>query len=76
MIEASDPEVNRFIHRILHLRARKGRESYAEACMASDECWSPLDGPPPAWASALAEAGEPGSRWCPIISPELLHHLD
>lgn len=72
-IEADDPEVNRFIHRALHLRARKGIEPYAEACLISDQCW-PITEPPPQWALDLAEAGDPGSKWCPVISPELLTH--
>lgn len=66
-----DEEVNLFLHRVLHLRARKGLEPYAEACMISDDCWNVLDGPPPTWAVELAEAGESASRWCPIVTPSL-----
>lgn len=71
MIEPSDEEVNRFVHRLLHLRARRGLEPFAEACLIADACWQILDGPVPDWAVDLANAGEPGSRWCPVITAGL-----
>jgi hypothetical protein len=71
VIDATAPEVERYIHRLVHLQARRGLYGGAEACMVSDQCWSVLDGPPPTWAIDLANAGEPGSQWCPIISPDL-----
>ncbi len=75
MIEASDPEVERYIHRLVHFRTRKGIDDHHEARMVSDSCWNVLDAPL-TWAVDLAEAGEPGSRWCPIITPELRAESD
>ncbi|WP_183093316.1 hypothetical protein [Nocardioides stalactiti] len=65
-----DEQVDRFVHRVLHLRARKGTLAFSEACLVAD-CWGePLDSAPQ-WAVDLANVGEPGARWCPRISPNL-----
>jgi|GEM_PF-4439747 len=72
MDEGLPDEVIHFLHRYTHLRARRGLDGYSEACMVADQCWPITEWPVPQWAVDLAAAGEPGSRWCPIITPTLL----
>lgn len=70
--EWGDPEtveVMRFIHRVEHLRWRKGLGVLPEGGWVA-ECWMPYTAPE--WAVHLAESGAPGTRWCPAITPELL----
>ena len=61
-------EMNRFVHRVFHLRWRKGLGPVPEGAMVG-ECWMPW--PVPDWALALAASGAPGSQWCPLINPAL-----
>jgi hypothetical protein len=62
--------VDVFVHRVVHLRCVKGVSGYAEETLIADQCWWPEV--PPAWALKSALAGEPGSCWCPIVTPSLL----
>jgi hypothetical protein len=61
-------EISRWLHRVDHLRWRKGLWVLPEGEMVA-ECWMPDTAPE--WALELAAAGEPGSRWCPQITPSL-----
>lgn len=60
--------VARFVHRVDHLQWRQGKGPLSSEGDYVGECWL---GVPPQWALDRAEAGEPGSRWCPLITPEL-----
>lgn len=61
-------EVNRFVHRVDHLRWRKGLGPLPEGEFVA-ECWMMEEAP--GWALDLAASGAPGSRWCPQIRPDL-----
>jgi hypothetical protein len=60
--------VARFVHRVEHLRWRKGLGALPEHEWIA-ECWMP--GHAPEWARELAASGAPGSSWCPQIKPAL-----
>jgi hypothetical protein len=60
--------VDVFVHRVLHLRCRKGLTGYPEEGLLVD-CWWP--DPPPDTAIKAALLGEPGSVWCPHITGSL-----
>jgi hypothetical protein len=62
-------EVSQFVHRCEHLRWRQGRGALPDEASYVHECWLPFPVPP--FAAALAEAGEPGGTWCPLIDPAL-----
>lgn len=61
-------QIDHWLHRALHLYGRRGLMSYSEPSLIG-ECWFPAV--PPGWAWESARSGEPGSSWCPILSPEL-----
>jgi hypothetical protein len=61
-------EVCHFLHRVEHLKWRKGLAALPESEYIA-ECWMPLSAP--SWALALAASGAPGSQWCPVITPAL-----
>ena len=63
-------QVNRFTHLYQHFVMRKRGH---EAALIAD-CWGLVwDGfdSLPDWAAEAADTGQPGTRWCPIITPEL-----
>jgi hypothetical protein len=61
-------EIGRFTHLGQHLFARRAGVEYSLVPDCWDLVWNGLDSLPP-WAERLIEAGEPGSRWCPVITP-------
>lgn len=65
-------QVTPWVHRVVHMWARQGKFEYPAEKNLIVECWHyPVFEDIPDWADALAEAGEPGSQWCPILTPEL-----
>lgn len=61
-------QVGWWLHRVQHLRWVKTSQPLPEAEMVA-ECWAP--DVPPGWAVDAAVAGEPGTRWCPVLCPDL-----
>lgn len=61
-------QVLHFVHRVEHLRWRKGFGLLPEGEYVGD-CWMPYA--VPSWALELARSGVPGSRWCPLLDPAL-----
>lgn len=61
-------EIQRWVHAMVHLEARKGIGPLPEGEWVA-ECWMPDT--PPGWALDLAGTGAPGSGWCPVLDPTL-----
>jgi hypothetical protein len=60
-------EIDRFVHLMVHLMARRGLLAYDEAQMVSD-CW---EASTPSWALALADREAHPRQWCPALDPSL-----
>lgn len=69
--EPTFAELDLYAHLVSHMRAQKGRGPYRPPLFVLD-CWFALGELPPDWAVEMAEANEPGWKWCPRISPGLL----
>ena len=59
-----------FVHLYEHYVMRKRGQEITLIVDCWQLVWFGPDSLPP-WAEELADAGEPGTRWCPILRPEL-----